>query len=270
MKKIIVATDFSAEADNALQYTAAAAAEQQYELVLFHLHNMSIHAMNARISGEALYELITAQSNQLNETATFISSAYKIPVVAHFATGNFFEELNKCIAGYNADLVVMGMAGKYLEQDLLGDTTTAAIHRLKTPILAIPLEAKYKGIKQILFAADIVRGIHKHILDQVKTVAADFGSTVEVFHVREKIDELISTNTETEKISEAMSGISYYHKNIESKRVIDAIREEIVQSNADLLVMVPYKYGFWNSLVHRSKTRMMASGNNVPLLSIPV
>jgi nucleotide-binding universal stress UspA family protein len=270
MKRIIVATDFSAEADNALQYAAAAAAGQQYELILFHLHNMSIHAMNARVSGEALYELITSKSNQLNETATLISSAYKIPVVAHFATGTFFEELNKCIADYNADLVVLGMAGKYLEQDLLGDTTTTAIHRLKTPILAVPLEAKYKGIKNILFAADIVRGVHKHILDQVKTVAANFGSTVEVFHVREKIDELISTTAETEKISEAMDGISYYHKNIESKKVIDAIREEIIQSNADLLIMVPYKYGFWNSLVHRSKTRVMASGNNVPLLSIPV
>ncbi|HBI90470.1 MAG TPA: universal stress protein, partial [Sphingobacterium sp.] len=30
------------------------------------------------------------------------------------------------------------------------------------------------------------------------------------------------------------------------------------------------KYGFWSSLTHRSKTRMMASGLDVPLLTISI
>ena len=35
MKKIIVATDYSAEADNAAEFAAAVAAEQGHELTLF-------------------------------------------------------------------------------------------------------------------------------------------------------------------------------------------------------------------------------------------
>jgi hypothetical protein len=34
--------------------------------------------------------------------------------------------------------------------------------------------------------------------------------------------------------------------------------------------MMPNKYGFWGSLIHRSKTRIMASGSEIPLMSLPL
>jgi len=52
--------------------------------------------------------------------------------------------------------------------------------------------------------------------------------------------------------------------------VLKVIEEEVIHMNADLLIMVPQKYGFLESIIHRSKTRVMASNNNVPLLSIPI
>ncbi len=67
-----------------------------------------------------------------------------------------------------------------------------------------------------------------------------------------------------------LAGISHYYKNVLSDNVITAIKDEIDNTQADLLVMVPHKYGFWESVIHRSKTSIMASGNNIPLLSIPV
>ncbi|MFV0572463.1 MAG: universal stress protein, partial [Xanthomarina gelatinilytica] len=71
-------------------------------------------------------------------------------------------------------------------------------------------------------------------------------------------------------IKEGLSGIRYYFRNVASIQIIDAIHTEVKQMEADLLIMVPYKYGFWDSLVHRSKTRVMASESSVPLLSLPL
>ncbi|SPW34593.1 Uncharacterised protein [Elizabethkingia miricola] len=67
-----------------------------------------------------------------------------------------------------------------------------------------------------------------------------------------------------------LAGVSHYYKNVLSDNVVAAIKDEIVDTQADLLVMVPHKYGFWESVIHRSKTSIMASGNNIPLLSISV
>lgn len=270
MKKIIIATDFSAEAENAMLYAAAAALEQGYEMILFTLHNISIHALNARLSSGSIDELLAKKQEHLDNIALTLSSAFGISITPHFATGDLYEELNRCIETHHADLVVVGMARKTIEQELLGNTTTKALYRLKSPVLAIPLSAKYSGIKRILFACDIVRGVHGKVLDNVKHFSQDFGATVEVFHVCNKVEELSKKNENLEQIQQGLNEISYQYKNVQSTQIIKAIKEEMESIKADLLIMVPYRYGFWDSLVHRSKTRMMASGSNTPLLSLPL
>lgn len=269
MKTIIVATDFSAEADNAMTYAAAAASEKGYKLVLYNLYKTSIHAQNARISGSEIDQIFEWRRNKHREIAEMISEIYHIQTDIYFATGNFYEELLNCIQLHQADLVVMGMAEKSLEQDLLGNTTTEVIHRLKFPILSVPLNAKYNGIKHILFACDISRGIHRVILERVRAFAADFEATVEVFHVRQKAED-IAKDQELALVDLSLGDVDHYYKQVHSTEIIKAIEREIATSKTELLIMVPYRHGFWHSLLHKSKTRVMASGNSIPLLSLPL
>lgn len=273
MKRIIIATDFSAEAENAMHFAAAAAAERNYEVILFTLQNISIHALNSRISAEGLDQLILKYQDKLNKAAAKLATDYSITTIPHFAMGDFYEELPKCFEAHNADIVVLGMAQKSLEQDLLGNTTTQSLHRFSFPIMAIPLTVEYQGIKNILFACDMVRGVHKLILEKVKSFAQDFGANVEVFHVSDKVAELKQekeSSMHLEEIQEEFSGISYQYKNVQSNEIVSAIYAEMEVLQADLLIMVPYRYGFWASLVHKSKTRVMASSNSIPLLSLPI
>lgn len=273
MKRIIIATDFSTEAENAMHFSAAAAAERNYEVILFTLQNISIHALNSRISAEGLDQLILKYQDKLNKTAAKLATDYGITTIPHFAMGDFYEELPKCVETHQADLVILGMAQKSLEQDLLGNTTTQSLHRFNFPIMAIPLSVRYNGIKKILFACDMVRGVHKNILESVKSFSRDFGATVEVFHVSDKVAELKekeASSAHLEEIQQEFSGISYQYKNVQSGKIIKAINDEMELIKADLLIMVPYRYGFWASLVHKSKTRVMASSNSVPLLSLPL
>lgn len=269
MKTIIIATDFSAEADNAMTYAAAAAAEKGYKLVLYNLYNTSIHAQNARISGSEIDQILEWRRNKHKEIAEMISEIYHIETEVYFASGNFYEELLNCIQLHQADLVVMGMAEKSLEQDLLGNMTTEVINRLKFPILSVPLNAKYNGIRHILFACDISRGIHRIILDPVHDFAADFDATVEIFHVRQKAEEIFK-NQELALLDTSLADVEHYYKQVQLSEIIKAIELEIVASKTDLLIMAPYRHGFWQSLMHKSKTRIMASGNSVPLLSLPL
>ncbi|SFW58856.1 Nucleotide-binding universal stress protein, UspA family [Sinomicrobium oceani] len=270
MKTIVVATDFSVEAENALVYAAKMAAEHSYRLVLFSLYNISIHALNARLSDDTIQMLIEAKNKELDMLKVNVKATYAVEVETHLASGDFYEEVKYCIGQYGADLLVMGMAEKSVEQDLMGNTTTTAIHHLNTPILAIPEGARYKGIYHMMFACDIVKGVQKSVFEKVHAFASDFAAIVEVFHVSNKIEELQKAAPPTAMIDDELKDITHYYKNIESKKILEAIREEMASTKTDVLIMVPYKYGFWKSLVHRSKTRMMASGSHVPLLSLPV
>lgn len=273
MKTIIVATDFSAEAENATQYAAKAASKLGIKIILFSLQNMSIHALNARLPANSFDQILYHYNQMISNAAKKISQQHEIEVIPYFATGDFYEEIERCQAQHLTDLVVLGMPKKSLEQDLLGNTTTKSIDRLSIPILAVPLSADYKGIKRIIFACDVMRGVQTQVLLQVRELAKWFGATVEVFHVQKHVQalkETMATQENYQLIQHELEGIRYLYKGIASKKIVEAIRNEVVNTNTDLLIMVTHRYGFWNSLVHRSKTREMAVGASIPLLSLPI
>src|SRR5690606_18735004 len=274
MKTIIVATDFTPVAENAVEYAAAAARQTGAKLVLFHLYTVSVHAVNARVSPRALQEMLDRNKERFEARGEARREAYQIDVVVDGYIGDFYESMRASIARFDASLVVMGMAAKSLEQDLLGNTTTSAIHKLRTPILAIPQGATFKGVKQVLFACDMLQGAQRAVLGKVREVAAGFDADVTIFHVNKTISKIKSGETAMalhgEAFDEVFGGLSYYYKEVQSKAVLDEINREIKAISADILVMVPLRYGFWSSLVHKSKTRIMASESEIPLLSIPL
>lgn len=274
MKTIIVATDFSKEAENATEYAAALVQQIGGSVLLFHLYVPSIHVSNARPSPSAFDESSNRVRDRLAGQANQLSESYAIPVSIHMSImGDMKEELEHLIAETDAMLLVMGMAAKSLEQDLLGNTTTLLIHKLNFPILAIPFGAKFKGIDRILFACDNLLGIHQSILRQIHDLAIKVKASVEIFHVNSKIQELLKEGVDEETITnfgEGLEGVTYYYKDVDSNAVIKEIQQELTTIDADLLIMLPNRYGFWSSMIHRSKTRIMASGITVPLLSIPL
>lgn len=273
MKTIIITADFSKISDNATLYAMQAAEVIGARVILFHLHVVSVHASNARLSPSSLQLSLDQNKELLEKRAEELQNQFQIDVSIAWRTGDFYTELSKVIDESQADLVVMGMAKKSVEQDLLGNTTTAAINKLKIPILAIPEEARFKGIRKVLFACDIARGVQARVLEQVRKLALSFEADVEIFHVSDKIKGMSEHDLPPHLVNafgDGLDGINYSYKNVASNAVLYAIEQEVKDMNADLVIMVPYKYGFWGSLIHKSKTRAMASGIQKPLLSIPI
>lgn len=273
MDALIVATDFSEVAENAVEYAAAVAKHNNAKLVLYNSFVIPTHAANTLLPAASIQKLITDNEIRLIERALSLSIDYDIET-EHESNLSFVQDaLKTLIDKHQATLVVLGMNTKTLEQDLWGNTTTSAIKRLNLPVLAVPLGARFEGTKNVLFACDVLSGISEKVLANVKELAIALNAEVEVFNVSEKVEELKTLNAALPQvgvIDDGLEGISYYYKNVNSNAVIKEIEKEIVEFRADLLIMVPKRYGFWASIIHRSKTRIMASGLKIPLLSLPI
>jgi len=270
MRHILVATNFSKEAENALHYGAALASEHKYKITLFYLKNISIHAQNAQLSADNFESNIKFNQKKLADKATEISAKYNIEVVPYYATGDFCEELEYCISGKKIDFVVLGLTKKTVEQEVLGNTTSKIVHKLKFPTLTIPLGAKYKGISNVILADDMNQKANWNIDKNLFELIKDLRSKIEVFHVSEKLKATDANGIDNSTVLEANSQEdSIMYKSIVSSEVIQSIKEEILLVNADWLIMIPHSYGFWNSLIHRSKTNVMLSNIDIPLLAIP-
>lgn len=273
MKTLIVATDFSKEAENAVEYTCAAAQHLKTNVVLFNSYNIPLHVSNARLPASVFNELLENNAMLLKKRASELSDKYSIEVSFESSFLQLNEELEAIFSKHDAALVIIGTAVQSLGQDLFGNSNTSSILKLNLPVLAIPMNVSFSPIKKILFACEVLRGINIKILNDVKAFANILGAEVEIFHVQNKlrkINESIAFSDKTDQINKSLEGISHHYKSIESDTVIDEIKNEITNTNADLLIMVPQRYGFWNSLTHRSKTRTMASQSEIPLLSIRI
>lgn len=271
---IIAATDYSEIAENAVEYAAAVAKFVKAKLILLNDLTLTVSTSNSQLPAHRIQGLMDENAARLAEKAASLSARYGIEASAKTTFSFVTNELKTLLAEHQGDLIVMGMAEKSIEQDLWGNTTTSVIKKLHSPVLAVPAGARFERIKKVLFACDIIHGVSAQLLERVRTVALDNQAEVEVLLVNKTVEELKQNGTNSSDalrdIEEGLEGIQYYYKNIKSDSVIEAIKKEIEQSGTDLLIMAPQKHGFWDAVVHQSKTRKMAAGLNIPLLSIPV
>lgn len=266
----MVATNFSKTSNNAVLYSAALAREFNARLVLFNAFRLPLHASNARLTAESMDRLIEISKDKLKEQALKLSEDFGIVVTYECRYVDFERELESLMELHSARFLVMGMSAKSMEQNLLGNPTTTLISMKKFPVLAVPINARFTGVKKILFACDLMEAVPLRILVKLKQLALRLKSEVTVFYVEKVVDELQANEEIYETIDAGLENVVHLYKKVNSDTVIKAIEREIVEASSDLLVMIPKQYGFWESIVHKSKTRVMASGLNIPLLSIPV
>lgn len=264
MQSIIIATDMSAAAHNATLYAIQAAQITQSNIILFHLYKVPSHVANSRIGTKGIDEMAERMMQRLEAYAEELSKTYKIKINTILRMGSFLETIQNLASEYKSSMLVLGMPKKTFEQDLLGNTTTSAIYSLKIPILSVPETASFYGIKKILYACDLTRGIHAKVLETVKQYATVFQASIEVLYVGDAIKGIKGKTV----VNDAFQDIDYVYKNVQSDSVIQTIKKEVDDLQADILIMTPHKYGFWSSILHRSKTRAMASKGNTPLLSL--
>ncbi len=272
MKTIIVATDYSPAANNALEYAANLASIVKADLVLFNTYHLSGHASNALVGPKEIEKMVEQNQLHLHQLATETAEKYKIQVDWTCKLDDTVEELDKYATTSHADLVVMGMESNLIEYELFGNTTTAVIRRLKVPVLVVPNEVLFTGIEKILYAYDPACLDQDNHLDLMKEFAKQFDAKLQVLHVETKVKEGIPVAMEdgvSSEIDNLLEEIAHTYSAISSRQVGEGIAKGVEAFDADLLVMVTHKSGFLESLIKGSTTRKVVLKTRVPLLVLP-
>jgi len=271
MKTILVATDYSTTATNALEYGASLARIFEAELVLFNVYNLSAHVRNALISPDAIDHIIKNNEGRLRDVANDIAERYQIRVKPVVKTANTVEVMGIYLNTEPVDLVVMGMDRNLPEYQLFGNTTTAAIRTIKYPLLVIPNDVSFGGIKKILYACEHTYLSKENHLSLLKEMAQKFDAQLQVLHVEAEIKEQaeIKFDNQVHVVDAILQDTKHSHSLVENASVGAGILQEVETWQADLLVMVPHKTHLLEAFLKGSDTRKMALRTHVPLLVLP-
>src|ERR1700712_1649497 len=157
MKQILVATDFSHSAANAMEYGMA----------LAKILGMNVCAINAIPSmegvGNNIYNAIFIEDyhNNKREALKEWVSAYTskeeykdVPVTSACIVGSLKSVIADYIAGNHVELLVMGLTGSTGIAGIVGSNAGTMVETVKIPTLIIPLESKFSKTPVITLATD--------------------------------------------------------------------------------------------------------------------
>jgi nucleotide-binding universal stress UspA family protein len=276
MKTLLVPTDFSETANNALDYAGQVALAAKARIVLLHVNQLTYVSPEAPLFIPVDTNAEENAKELLDKNANTIRKKYgtMIQVDRVFRTGFAVEEIMLLANELKPDLVVMGMQGAgFLAEKLIGSVTSSVIEQSKYPVLVIGKNTSFKQLKNIVFAYDYVQLKNKKVIDPLKNLAQLFNAHIYILGVNPPMEEVA-----VPKIEEAAAGIRLDHlleenahsfHYAENEKVIEGIQDFVASKNADLVAMVPHRHSFFNKLFHEPNTKKMAFHTSTPLLTLP-
>lgn len=280
MKTILVPTDFSPNANKALNYAAEIASLSGAAILIVHVTDLTHASMNENVILPDKYdkEIIHNANRELEILATVTREITKSKVSYQLYNGFVPDALQLAAKENKADLIVMGTLGDAaIREKLFGSITAKIISHVAVPVLAVPLLYEWSPPQNILLAINHFNE-KPTILEPLIWIAGLLKAPVKlsiftneaiaqpIDYLQNKRDiELFCRNMQHQHPEISIEATLIYGHNFE-----EAIKTYIAQNNTGMLAMITHKRNFLESIFNRSMTKKMSYHTNIPLLSIPV
>jgi nucleotide-binding universal stress UspA family protein len=280
MKQIVVPTDFSKCADNAIDFAIQSAKILPAKVTLLHSFeiNDNIYTDYMGVNREYNLSILNGVKEKLAQLKKNIEETDGIVVDTLISTSALQDTIAKSVNEKNADLIIMGTLGASgIKEKLWGSRTAAVIGKSDIPVMAIPIEYKWKKPQTILLATNKFEK-EPAILDYLFELAGLYMAHVQV---------AVFTNVDNDKAAlflEHKNKIAQYEKflketynestlasvHLYGKDYQTTLQNFIRENNIDIFVMVTYPRSFWERIFNPGMTKRMSYHTHIPLLAITV
>ena len=279
LKKIIVPTDFSACANNAVEYAVQSAKILPVEVIVLHSFDVrgDLYTDYMGVNKEFNQIQLNEAKNKLELLKNSIKEKEGIDITTIVSKKSLQKALSETIEVNSISLIIMGTTGAHgIRRMFFGSNTSSTIGNSKVPVMMIPCNYHWKKPEKIVFATNRFEK-EKFILDFLFEMADLFMAQVEVvvFSEEENKESLIYAE-DSRNLSEYENMISkkYNEKNLSAAHLTgkdfkQSLADYIEDNDIDILAMVKYERSFWEDMFHTSKTKSMSYYTKIALLAIP-
>ncbi len=277
MKNILLPTDFSEHAFNAIWYGVQLFKDEKCTFYLLNTYTPVLYDTDYSVFSTSSQDPdeIHRQNSlpDLRKTQTRIRKAF--PNDNHIfkvisSSELLIEEVEQQVDKKEIDLIVMGTQGATgAKQVLVGTQTVKVINKAKCPVLAIPSFYKFKEPEKILFPTDLDVEYRQINLDSLKQISMLFTSRIYILNVLENGRPDEEQETKKEELARELQGISYEFHILEGKDLSKAIEDFQEEYAIDMLVMINNKHTFFENLLRSPLIKRIGFLTKIPFLVIP-
>ncbi len=277
MKNILIPTDFSENAHNAIRYALDYFADIPVNFYILHVSQKETSKTDEGYEDflESDSEIQTVQN-----TASLLKEEIKTcRISAKNLEHNFFplhEEVNlveairKHISEKEIDYILMGTKGaSKTNTNEMGSNTCEVVTKVKCPILVIPGSARFRGIKNIAFVTDYNCIYRNKIITTLSETLELHNSPLRILHIKSQNTGLTSGQTDNKGF------LHYFFREkkhsfhfVENKELEIGIQNFIETWEISLVSIVAKNLNFIQRLLLRPSVKIVSYHTNVPFLVI--
>ena len=267
-KTIIVTTDFSDSARNALNYACKFARDYNLNILLLCVYTVPNSYAAEGLSITTINDELEDNRDRLEEELKHAQKNYvNIHFEARMATGGFLESLQELRQETNAALIIMGADSQHSELWEAGDHWLNALVKISCPALVIPQHIAYSPIMRIAFATDNKSVSRPEYTEEIKKLVNLSNATLFVVHVAKNLNpEDEAANTDA--YNKIFDGTDVQYHTVENSSIIRGLAEFMEQYFIDLLIVAPHRHGLWHNLLNKSYTKQLVLLNHIPVMAI--
>lgn len=278
MKKIILPTDFSENAKNAIDYAVQLFKDETCTFYLLNTFTPVIYNYDYQMNtGSYMGQVIDTIRNSSKENLQTLveelqlkhkNNKHNFEMVSSFSL--LTDEINHLVEKHDADLIVMGTKGASgLKEVLFGSNTIHVIKKSDCPVLAIPDGFMFEAPKEILFPTDYKVDYEEGYLHILKDIATTYDATVNIMHVFSGRELNEEENTNKEKLGKLLANVKTVTHNVEGQPIPQAIHKFQQDTYVHLLMMIKNKHTFLENIFFKKVIHEIGFHLTVPFLVVP-
>ena len=275
MLHILIPTDFSLNAWNAITYGLELFRKQRCTIYLLHVNPLPPYSgaeTSVKASTQMLRETMLEESEKnLKKLLEKINESMpnELHTFMTIALYDFFvDSIKREVKDKHIDIIVMGTKGASgLKKVSLGSNTGDVITKVKCPLLAVPEDARYKIPKEIAFPTDYYINYDIEVLDTLIDMVNRNDAYLRVLHITKRGEELTREQLQNKEfLHDYLRGVSHSFHTITGTKLETAVQCFVESRDIDMIAMVAKNLNFFQRILFRPAVEEISYHIEIPFL----
>ncbi|WP_051155449.1 universal stress protein [Winogradskyella psychrotolerans] len=269
MKKILLLTDFSKNATNAIRYAMQFFESEKCTFYILYVHKISGYVSDDLLMSpkDSIHDSITKKPKEKlnalieklkNETKT---NDYQFEILIDFDV--FTDAINQVVKKFSIDFVIMGSNGvSNVKEVVFGSNTINVIEKVNCKTIVIPSNYSFSPVKQFLVSLNTEDNLNNSLLEHIIDFVKDFKLKLHILRITSENDASHISLQDKERIALLDSK---YHL-VEGVPIDHAVSSYLQTNTIDMTAFITQDKSFLKRLFSASPGKELKSRMKLPLL----
>ena len=275
MKQILLPTDFSENAWNAIKYGLKLYENIDCTFYLLHINPIPTYSGagssvkgSSKMIRETVLEESRASLDQLLLRIANIPASTKHSFVTIALYDFFVDSIKREVETKNIDLIIMGTKGSSgLRKATMGSNTGDVITKVKCPLLAVPENTVFKRPEEIAIPTDYHLGYDLKVLNTLIEMVNMNNTVLRVVHISKRGEELSQEQLKNKEfLNDYLKDIEHSFHSLTGTDLEAAVQCFTESRDTDMIAMVAKNLNFFQRILFRPKVEQISYHTDIPFL----